>query len=98
MTSLCNTGREVFVSSLYTPGIFRLDFPRDADQTISGGHKFDPETRLMGIALETACQLLRRQGMDNPPREALAIAIIGQAEAVERDSDRLCDAAVAACR
>jgi len=52
----------------------------------------------MGIALETACQLLRRQGVDNPPREALAIAIIGQAEAVERDSDRLCDAAVAACR
>jgi hypothetical protein len=64
-----------------------------------GSRKFDPETtRLMGIALETACQALRRQGVDNPPRETLAITIIGQAEAGERDPDRLCDAAVAACR
>ena len=46
-----------------------------------GGHRFDPETtRLMGIALETACQALRSQGVDDPSREALATAIIGLPE------------------
>jgi len=64
-----------------------------------GSHKFDPETtRLMGIALETACQALRRRGVDEPPREALAITIIDLAKAGERDPDRLCDRAVEACR
>jgi hypothetical protein len=52
----------------------------------------------MGIALETACQALRRQGVDDPLREALAMAIIGLARAGERNPDRLCDAAVEACR
>src|SRR3954469_22223513 len=33
-----------------------------------GSHRFDPETtRLMGIALETACQALRSQGVNDPP-------------------------------
>jgi hypothetical protein len=64
-----------------------------------GSHGFDPETtRLMGIALETACQALRSQGVDDPPREAPATAIIGLARAGERNPDRLCDAAVEACR
>ena len=62
-------------------------------------YRFDPETmRLMGIAFETAYEALRRQGVDDPPREALATAIIGLAKAGERDPDRLCDAAVEACR
>ena len=63
-----------------------------------GSSRFDPETtRLMGIAFETAYEALRRQGVDEPPREAIASAIIGLAQTGERDPDRLCDAAVEAC-
>jgi hypothetical protein len=62
-------------------------------------YRFDAETtRLMGIAFETAYEALRRRGVDDPPREALAVAIINLAKAGERDPDRLCDAAVEAGR
>jgi hypothetical protein len=64
-----------------------------------GTHRFDPETtRLMGIALETACQALRGQGLDDPPREAIARVIINLAKGGERNPDRLCDAALQACQ
>jgi hypothetical protein len=62
------------------------------------GHRFDPETmRLMGIAFETTIQALHSRGMDDPPREAIAKAIIDVAKAGERDPDRLCDLALQAC-
>jgi hypothetical protein len=59
---------------------------------------FDPETtRLVGIAFEFAIQALHNWGVDNPPRETIARAIIGFARAGERDPERLCDLAVEAC-
>jgi hypothetical protein len=62
------------------------------------GHKFDAETtRLMGIAFETAIQTLHNWGVLDPPREAIAAAIVGLAKAGERDPGRLCDLALEAC-
>ena len=62
------------------------------------GERFDPETtRLLGIAFETAIQALHTWGVDDPPREAIARAIIGFAKAGERDPERLCDLALEAC-
>jgi hypothetical protein len=62
------------------------------------GERFDPETtRLLGIAFETAIQALHSWGVDDPPREAIARAIIGFAKAGERDPERLCDLALEAC-
>ena len=62
------------------------------------GERFDPETtRLLGIAFEFAIQALHNWGVVDPPREAIARAIIGFARAGERDPERLCDLAVEAC-
>jgi hypothetical protein len=62
------------------------------------GQRFDAETtRLMGIAFETAIQALHNRGVIDPPREAIARAIIGSAKAGERDPERLCDLALEAC-
>jgi hypothetical protein len=62
------------------------------------GERFDPETtRLMGIAFETALQALHYWEVIDPPREAIARAIIGFAKAGERDPERLCDLALEAC-
>ena len=62
------------------------------------GERFDPETtRLLGIAFEFAIQALHNRGVVDPPREAIARAIIGFARAGERDPERLCDLAVEAC-
>ena len=62
------------------------------------GQRFDPETtRLLGIAFEFAIQALHNWGVVDPPREAIARAIIGFARAGERDPERLCDLAVEAC-
>jgi hypothetical protein len=62
------------------------------------GHRFDAETtRLMGVAFETAVQALHNRGVVDPPREAIATAIIDSAQAGERDLDRLCDIALEAC-
>jgi hypothetical protein len=61
------------------------------------GERFDPETtRFLGIAFEFAIQALHNWGEDDPPREAIARAIIGYAKAGERDPERLCDLAVEA--
>ena len=50
------------------------------------GERFDPETtRLLGIAFEFAIQALHNWGVIEPPREAIARAIIGFARAGERD-------------
>ena len=63
------------------------------------GHRFDAETvRLLGIAFETAIQSLRNWGVLEPPREALAKALIDLAKAGERDPERLCDAALEVCQ
>jgi len=62
------------------------------------GERFDPETtRLLGISFEFAIQALHNWGVVDPPREAIARAIIGFARAGERDPERLCDLAVEAC-
>jgi hypothetical protein len=62
------------------------------------GQRFDAETtRLMGIAFETAIQALRNRSVIEPPREAIARATIGSAQAGERDPERLCDLALEAC-
>jgi hypothetical protein len=62
------------------------------------GERFDPETtRLLGIAFETAIQALHSWGVDEPPRAAIARAIIDFAKAGERDPDRLCDLALETC-
>jgi hypothetical protein len=62
------------------------------------GERFDPETtRLLGIAFEFTVQTLHNWGAGDPPREAIAAAIIGHAKAGERDPGRLCDLAVEAC-
>jgi hypothetical protein len=46
------------------------------------GQRFDAETtRRMGLAFETAIQALDNRGLDDPPREALARAIIVFAKA-----------------
>ena len=67
-------------------------------RTYLNDHKFPPEIiRLMGIAFETAIQALRNQDVVDPPREAIARAIIGFAKAGERDPERLCDLALATC-
>jgi hypothetical protein len=60
------------------------------------GHRFDDETtRLMGIAFETAVAAVRqRDGVDDPPRDRIAKAIIDLAQAGERDPERLCEAAL----
>jgi hypothetical protein len=63
-----------------------------------GGQSFDPETtRLAGLAFERAIEALRHWGVFDPPREAIAKAIIGYAKAGERDPERLCDLALEAC-
>jgi len=64
------------------------------------GHKFDGETtRLMGIAFETALGAYGATlGSDDPIRMALAQRIIAQAQAGERDPERLCEAALKAAR
>jgi hypothetical protein len=62
------------------------------------GRGWIPETtRLLGIVFETAIQALRNRGVVDPPREAIARAIIGFAKAGERDPERLCDLALEAC-
>jgi hypothetical protein len=62
------------------------------------GHRFDAETtRLMGIAFETAIQALRCREVLDPPRGAIAKAIINLAQAGERDPERLCDRALELC-
>ena len=62
------------------------------------GQRFPPETiRLMGIAFETAIQALHNRDVVDPPREAIARAIIGFAKAGERDPERLCDLTLEAC-
>ena len=62
------------------------------------GERFDPETtRLLGLAFEFTVQALHNWGVDDPPREAIARAIISDAKAGERDPERLCDLAVEAC-
>src|SRR3954470_22524703 len=62
------------------------------------GERFDPETtRLLGIAFEFAIQALHNWGVLDPPREAIARAIIGFARAGERDPERLCDLALESC-
>jgi hypothetical protein len=62
------------------------------------GERFDPETtRLLGLAFEFTIQALHNWGVDDPPREAIARAIISYAKAGERDPERLCDLAVEAC-
>ena len=62
------------------------------------GERFDPETtRLLGIAFETAIQALHNWGVVDPPRDAIARAIIGFAKAGERDPERLCVFALEAC-
>jgi hypothetical protein len=62
------------------------------------GERFDPETtRVLGVAFEFAVQALHNWGVDDPPREVIASAIIGYAKAGERDPERLCDLAVEAC-
>jgi hypothetical protein len=60
------------------------------------GHRFDDETtRLMGIAFETAVAAVRqRDGVDDPPRDRIAKAIIDLAQAGERDPERLWEAAL----
>ena len=56
---------------------------------------FDAETtRLMGLAFETSIEALRNWGVLDPPREAIAKAIIDLAKGGERDPERLCDAAL----
>ena len=63
------------------------------------GQRFDAETvRLMGIAFETAIQALHTWEVLEPPREAIAKAIIDLAKGGERDPERLCDAALRACQ
>jgi hypothetical protein len=62
------------------------------------GERFDPETtRLLGLAFEFTIQALHNWGVDDPPREAIARAIISYAKAGERDPEGLCDLAVEAC-
>jgi hypothetical protein len=51
----------------------------------------------MGIAFETAIQALRNRDVVDPPRQAIASAIISFANAGERDPERLCDLALEAC-
>lgn len=59
------------------------------------GHRFDAETtRLIGIAF---IQAFHNWGVVDPPREAIAKALIDWAKAGERDPDRLCDLALEAC-
>jgi hypothetical protein len=64
------------------------------------GQKFDGETtRLMGIAFEMALGTFGATlRPDDPIRAALAHKIIAQAQAGERDPERLCDAALKAVR
>jgi hypothetical protein len=63
------------------------------------GQRFDAETvRLMGLAFETAIQALRTWEVVEPPREAIAKAIIDLAKGGERDPECLCDAALQACQ
>ena len=62
------------------------------------GERFDPETtRLLGLAFETAVQALHNWGVVEPPRAAIAKAIIGFAKAGEREPERLCDLALETC-
>ena len=62
------------------------------------GHIFPPGTiRLMGIAFEMAIQALHNRDVVDPPREAIARAIIDFAKAGERDPERLCDLALESC-
>ena len=71
---------------------------QDAIRQYLDGERFDPETtRFLGIAFEFAIQALHNWGEYDPPREAIARAIIGYAKAGERDPERLCDLALEAC-
>ena len=64
------------------------------------GQKFDGETtRLMGVAFEMALGTFGATlRPDDPIRAALAHKIIAQAQAGERDPERLCDAALKSVR
>ena len=52
----------------------------------------------MGIAFEMAIQALHNRDVVDPPREAIARAIIDFAKAGERDPERLCDLALEVVR
>ena len=53
--------------------------------------------RLLGIGFEMAIQSLRNWGVNEPPREPIARAIIDLAKAGERDPEPLCELALEAC-
>ena len=89
--------RQVFPSEPYCAQVRAAVFDMPIRHYLDG-ERFDPETtRLLGIAFETAIQALHNWGVDDPPREAIARAIIGFAKAGERDPERLCDLALEAC-
>jgi hypothetical protein len=63
------------------------------------GERFDAETmRVLGIALEVARAALRSEERCARADETIATHIITLAKAGERDSDRLCDYALAKLR
>jgi hypothetical protein len=76
-------------------------FAKDGEMPIRhylDAERFEPETtRLLGIGFETAIQALHNWGVVDPPRDAIARAIVGYAKAGERNPERLCDLALEAC-
>ena len=97
--TLCSTTRRVRQRFLFTAGNFRPTASHHVHQALFGRHRLDPETvRLLGIAFETALQALRSWGVFDPPREAVAKALIDLAKGGERDPERLCDEALKACQ
>ena len=87
-----------FQKALYTCKISIRFFGAMPIRAYLDGQRFPPETiRLMGIAFEMAIQALHNRDVVDPPREAIASAIIGFAKAGERDPERLCDLALEAC-
>ena len=58
---------------------------------------FDPETkRVLGLALELVCIMLRTGDSDDHVKQAIANKLIALAKAGERNPDVLCDRALEA--
>jgi hypothetical protein len=56
------------------------------------GERFDPETRrVLGVALELTCIVLRVEDCDDGVKQAAATKLIELAKAGERNPDLLCE-------
>jgi hypothetical protein len=81
----------------YTRGTEPIMSP--IERFFPGTVSFDPDaTRTLGLAFDRACALLGKHPQPTAVRVAIAKSIVEAAKGGERDTDRLCDAGLAAAQ